>query len=149
MSKSRNISDLKIKNLTKLYILVILKSKSKVTGYYILKKLEKDLGKIASPTYVYDFLKNLKKEGYIKDAPNPSSKKKVGYTLTSEGDILIDKIFSRFNNLIEVAVQSKLKICAGCGVQLYEKFQTETIDGKEMNFCCKHCLNAFKEHQNI
>jgi len=139
--------ELKIKNLTKLYILVILKSKNKVTGYYILKKLEKDLGKTASPTYVYDFLKNLRSEGYIEDVANLKNKKKLGYHLTSKGDKLIDKIFSRFNNLIEVAIQSKLKICAGCGVKLYEKYHTEIIDGREMNFCCGHCLNAFKEQQ--
>jgi len=142
-----NSGDLEIKNLTKLYILVILKSKSKVTGYYILKRLEKELGKTASPTYVYDFLKSLKNEGYIQDATNPKNKKKMGYQLTGKGNNFINKIFSRFNNLIEVAIQSKLKICAGCGVQLYDKYQTEIIEGKEMNFCCGHCLNAFKEQK--
>ena len=57
--------DLKVKNLTKLYALVMLKSKESVTGYYILEKLKQDLDKTASPTYIYDFLKKIKAEGYI------------------------------------------------------------------------------------
>ena len=36
-------NELKVQNLTKLYALVILKSKESVTGYYILDRLKKDL----------------------------------------------------------------------------------------------------------
>lgn len=136
---------LEIKNLTKFYILVLLKSKKEVTGYYILKRLGEDLGKTASPTYVYDFLKNLKGEGYIEDVPNPKSNRKKGYQLTKNGIAFIDRIFTRFNNLIEVAIETKLEICASCGVKLYDNFYTETIHGREMNFCCIHCAKAFKE----
>ncbi|MHA2281122.1 MAG: helix-turn-helix transcriptional regulator [Promethearchaeota archaeon] len=137
-------SDLKIQNLTKLYALVMLKSKESVTGYYILDRLKKDLNKTASPTYVYDFLKTLKEEGYIEEIATEESKRSKGYKLTSPGAAFTDRIFSRFDNLIEVAIQSKLKICASCGVKLYEDFHTETIEGKSLNFCCKHCAKAYK-----
>ena len=139
---------IKIQNLTKFYILVLFKSKTEVTGYYILKRLGEDLGKTSSPTYVYDFLKNLKEEGYIEDVPHPKSKRKKGYRLTHEGEDFIDRIFLRFNNLIDVAIQSKLEICASCGVKLYENYYTETIHGKEMNFCCTHCAKAYHDSQH-
>ncbi|MFW9781042.1 MAG: helix-turn-helix transcriptional regulator [Candidatus Heimdallarchaeota archaeon] len=136
--------DMKIQNLTKLYALVMLKSKESVTGYYILNRLKKDLDKTASPTYVYDFLKNLKEEGYIEEVSTKESKRSKGYKLTTSGNAFTDRIFSRFDNLIEVAIQSKIKVCASCGVKLYEDFHTEMLDGKELNFCCPHCAKAYK-----
>ncbi|MFW9999300.1 MAG: helix-turn-helix transcriptional regulator [Candidatus Hodarchaeota archaeon] len=139
--------DLKVQNLTKLYALVLLKSKEQVTGYYILDRLKKDLEKTASPTYVYDFLKKLKEEGYIEEIRTKQSKRSKGYKLTLEGIEFIDRIFTRFDNLIEVAIQSKLEICASCGVKLYEDYYTETINGKKLHFCCKHCAKAYKSSQ--
>ena len=136
--------DLKVKNLTKLYALVMLKSKESVTGYYILEKLKQDLDKTASPTYIYDFLKKLKAEGYIEEIVTEKSKRSKGYKLTPSGSAFIDKIFSRFDNLIEVAIQSKLEICTLCGVKLYGKFHSETIHGEKKNFCCEHCAKAYK-----
>ncbi|MFX1388317.1 MAG: hypothetical protein ACFE9M_13955, partial [Promethearchaeota archaeon] len=73
----------------------------------------------------------------------PKSKRSKGYKLTPSGIAFTDRIFSRFDNLIEVAVQSKLKVCASCGVKLYENFHLETIHGKEMSFCCIHCAKAY------
>jgi DNA-binding PadR family transcriptional regulator len=136
-------TDLKVQNLTKLYSLVMLKSKEAVTGYYILDRLKRDLGKTASPTYVYDFLKKLKAEGYIEEIATEKSKRSKGYKLTPSGSAFIDRIFSRFDNLIEVAIQSKLEICTLCGVKLYGKFHTEMIHGEEKNFCCEHCAKAY------
>jgi DNA-binding PadR family transcriptional regulator len=137
-------SGIKIQNLTKLYSLVLLKSKENVTGYYILKRLESDLGKTASPTYVYDFLKKLRAEGYVEDLSTKDSKRSKGYKLTISGSAFTDRIFSRFGNLIEVAIQSKLKICASCGVRLYDNYHIEKVEDKDMNFCCKHCAKAYK-----
>jgi DNA-binding PadR family transcriptional regulator len=141
-------TEIKIQNLTKFYMLVLLKSNDTVTGYFILKRLEKDLGKTASPTYVYDFLKSLKSQGYVEDVSKPkTSKRSKGYQLTSQGHEFINRIFSRFNNLIDVAIQSRLEICAGCGVKLYDNYHSEKIGKKTLNFCCKHCVNAFKNAQ--
>ncbi|MFW9948586.1 MAG: helix-turn-helix transcriptional regulator [Candidatus Thorarchaeota archaeon] len=136
--------NIKIQNLTKFYTLTLLKSKKSVTGYYIIKRLESDLGKTSSPTYIYEFLNKLQTEGYIKLTPNPKSKKSKGFELTSSGDQFVEHIFQRFSNLIEAAIESKLKICASCGVKLYEDYHVETIKGKELNFCCVHCAKAFK-----
>jgi DNA-binding PadR family transcriptional regulator len=139
--------NIKVQNLTKFYALSLLKSKESVTGYYILKKLESDLGKTSSPTYIYNFLNKLQSEGFIEPIPTPNSKKSKGYRLTSSGNKFVENIFERFSNLIEAAIESKLKICASCGVKLYEDYYVEKIGGKELSFCCKHCAKAFKTNQ--
>jgi DNA-binding PadR family transcriptional regulator len=143
-------SEIKIQSITRFYILLLLKSKKVITGYKILKLLEKNLGTTASPTSVYDFIKDLKSNGYIEDLEKSHSKRSKGFKLTSSGKKFVNRIFLRFNNLIEVAIQSKLEICASCGVKLYDDFYTETIDGSEMKFCCIHCAKAYIEslHKN-
>ncbi len=140
--------EIKIQSITRFYILLLLKSKNVVTGYQILKSLEKDLGTTASPTSIYDFIKDLKSNGYIEDLEKSDSERSKGFRLTTSGKEFVSRIFSRFNNLIEIAIQSKLKICASCGVKLYDNFHTEMIYGKEMNFCCKHCARAYIESYN-
>ncbi|MGB5911884.1 MAG: PadR family transcriptional regulator [Promethearchaeia archaeon] len=135
--------EIKVQSLSRFFILMLFKSEKSITGYSILKRLDKDLRTTASPTYVYDFLKKLKEEGYIEDIPTPKSKRSKGYKLTPSGIAFTDRIFSRFDNLIEVAIQSKLKACASCGVRLYKDFHVEPVSGKEMYFCCKHCAKAY------
>ncbi|MFX1363744.1 MAG: PadR family transcriptional regulator [Promethearchaeota archaeon] len=137
-------NNLKVQNLTKLYTLVLLKSNDSVTGYYILKRLGSDLGKTSSPTYIYNFLKKLKEKGYIEEITTKNNERSKGYRLTSLGSEFTNKIFSRFDNLIDVAIQSRLEICSSCGVRLYKDYYTEMINGKKLNFCCKHCANAYK-----
>lgn len=140
--------DLKIQNLTKLYTLVLLKINSTITGYQILKRLEREIGRTASPTYIYEFLDVLKKNNIIEDVKTPKSKRSKGFTLTNTGKNFVDKILTRFDNLIDAGVQAKLKICASCGVRLYEDYHSEIIDGKEMYFCCIHCAKSYIEQDS-
>jgi DNA-binding PadR family transcriptional regulator len=142
-------NDVKVQNLTRLYALVLIKSKQPVSGYYILKRLKEDLGKTSSPTYVYKFLKALKNEGLIEQVRDSKLKRSKGYKLTIAGDLFTENIFLRFNNLIETAIQSKITICASCGVKLYEEVHTENIRGVELNFCCMHCAKAYKTQINM
>ncbi len=139
--------EIKIQSLSRFYILMLLKSEKLISGYYILKKLEKDIGTTASPTYVYDFLRKLEEANYIEHISTPKSKRAKGFKLTPLGLEFINRIFERFNNLIEAAIISEIKICASCGVKLYRDFHTETINGKIMNFCCVHCAKAYIELQ--
>ncbi|MGQ4873476.1 MAG: PadR family transcriptional regulator [Promethearchaeia archaeon] len=143
MDNNNSEVELEIKNLTKFYILTLLKSRKEVSGYYILKRLEADLGKKASPTYVYDFLKNLKNKGYIEDVINPKSKRKKGFHLTEKGEEFINRVFTRFSNLIEAVIEANIKICASCGVKLYKDYYIEKIEGKDTYFCCSHCAKAY------
>ncbi|MHA2399654.1 MAG: PadR family transcriptional regulator [Promethearchaeota archaeon] len=139
--------EIKIQSMTRFYILLLLESRKVITGYQILKALDKDLGTTASPTSVYDFLKDLKSKGYVKDATKSVGERAKGFELLPEGEKFVDRIFTRFNNLIEVAVQSKLHVCASCGVKLYDDFHAETVQGNELHFCCKHCAKAYKHSQ--
>ena len=125
-----------------------MKSSDSISGYSILKRLEKDLGKTASPTYVYNFLNKLIQKGYAEKLKSSKSKRSKGFRLTLEGEEFVEKILMRFDNLIEVAIQAKLKICASCGVKLYEDYHAEKIGGKELNFCCIHCAKAYKNHSH-
>lgn len=93
-------------------------------------------------------MNKLQSEGYIKPTPIPKSKKSKGFQLTPTGKQFIDTILQRFGNLIEAAIESKLEVCASCGVKLYNDFHTEKIGAKEMKFCCIHCAKAYKNsHQ--
>ena len=85
---------IKIQSITRFYVLLLLKSKNIITGYQILKSLERDLGTIASPTSIYDFLSDLKTEGYIKDIPKADKERAKGFRLTPSGEGFIDRIFS-------------------------------------------------------
>ena len=140
-------TEIKVQNLTRLYALVLLKSKESITGYYILKRLKENLGKTASPTYVYKFLDDLKAEGYIEEKKVPKKKRSEGFKLTPKGSEFVETILTRFNNFIEVAIQSKLKICKHCFVKLYDSFHTETINGEELYFCCSHCAAHYKKNE--
>ncbi|NVM34841.1 MAG: hypothetical protein HWN81_04550 [Candidatus Lokiarchaeota archaeon] len=84
----------------------------------------------------------------INIAPTPKLKRVKGFKLTPSGIEFISRIFSRFNNLIEAAFKSEIKICASCGLKLYKDYHTETIHEKEMNFCCIHCAKVYKESYN-
>ncbi|MFO8017856.1 MAG: helix-turn-helix transcriptional regulator [Promethearchaeia archaeon] len=139
---------IEVKNLTKFYALSLLRVKEAVTGYYILKRLKNDLGRTASPTYIYKFLDDLKAKGYLEDVETPNSKKSKGSRLTPDGKKFVDKILNRFNNIIEAAIQDKIKVCSSCGVKLYNSSHKEIIDGNTMYFCCKHCAKAYKESKN-
>ncbi len=147
--KHEEHEEIKVQNLTRLYALVLLKSKQPVSGYYILKRLKEDLGKTSSPTYVYNFLKDLRNEGYLVEVKVSNSKRSQGFRLTKAGEMFTENIFLRFNNLIETAIQSKIKICASCGVKLYEDEHIEKIRGVELNFCCIHCAKAYKAQINL
>jgi DNA-binding PadR family transcriptional regulator len=136
--------DIRVQNLTRLYTIMILNTNESATGYSILKRLDKDLGKTASPTYVYEFLNMLKSKGYIRDVKKSKTKRSKGFYLTSSGKEFVNRIMMRFNNLVELSIQSKIKVCASCGVKLYEDYYTEKIGDEEMNFCCTHCAKAFK-----
>ena len=74
-------------------------------------------------------------------------KRSEGFKLTPKGSEFVETILTRFNNFIEVAIQSKLKICKHCFVKLYDNFHTETINGEELYFCCSHCAAHYKKNE--
>jgi hypothetical protein len=67
------------------------------------------------------------------------------YKLTEEGMTLTNRLFKRFSNLVSVAIEPSLDVCAHCGCKIYEGGHREVIDGEELVFCCVHCAGSFKE----
>ncbi len=69
------------------------------------------------------------------------------YELTKEGKELCIKLFKRFANLISIAIEPTLEVCAHCGCKVYEGGYRENVDGKETNFCCIHCANSYRKER--
>ncbi len=136
---------IKIGSLVKFYTLLLLNESSK-HGYELMKELREKLGKNISPSQVYPFLNLLQKNKLIKVEKTGSREKKI-YSLTSEGRRFVSGLISRFGELIEIAIEPKLKVCAHCGCKVYEGGYRERIGKKELVFCCRYCANSFKKHR--
>ena len=133
---------IKVGSLIKFYTILLLNESPK-HGYELMKELEEKLGRKVSTSQVYPFLQTLEKNGLIKIEKKGRREKKI-YSLTREGRHFVDSILSRFGDLIHVAIEPKLSICAHCGCKVYEGGHREVIRGRELTFCCKYCAESFK-----
>jgi len=133
----------KINNMVKLYALCLLATGPK-HGYELMKELESKLGRSISASNVYPFLDVLIKNKLIKIEKTGNRDKKV-YHLTPEGKKFTKQMFSRFGDLINVAIEPKLTVCSHCSCKVYEGGYTEKIKGKELKFCCMHCASSYKK----
>ncbi len=133
----------KINNMVKLYALCLLATGPK-HGYELMKELESKLGRSISASNVYPFLDVLIKNKLIKIEKTGNRDKKV-YHLTPEGKKFTKQMFSRFGDLINLAIELKLTVCSHCSCKVYEGGYTEKIKGKELKFCCMHCASSYKK----
>jgi predicted nucleic acid-binding Zn-ribbon protein len=90
-------------------------------GYSVLSSFKQRLGREISPSLVYPFLQQLEAKG----------------------------LFKRFANLVSVAIEPSLNVCAHCGCKVYEGGYREVIEGKETMFCCSHCAGSYKEERKL
>lgn len=134
---------------SRFYILTIL-YESPRHGYDILNRFKKRTGKEISPSLVYPFLQQLEQKGLVEYTLKPvGSKKKKVFELTSKGKKLCEQLFKRFSELVSVAIEPSLKICAHCGCKVYQGGYKENINGKETMFCCIHCARSYRmEHKS-
>jgi PadR family transcriptional regulator PadR len=144
-----NLDEL-VSDFSRFYILTIL-YEGPAHGYRILSKFKKRVGKGVSPSLVYPFLRILEQKGLVTHTDKPvGEKERKMYELTDEGKELCVRLFKRFANLIAIAIEPTLEVCAHCGCKVYEGGYRENIDGKETTYCCIHCANSYrKEHQNF
>ena len=133
----------KINNMVKLYALCLLATGPK-HGYELMKELESKLGRSISASNVYPFLDVLIKNKLINIEKTGKRDKKV-YHFTPEGKKFTKQMFSRFGDLINVAIEPKLTICSHCSCKVYEGGYTEKINGRELKFCCMHCASSYKK----
>jgi len=133
-----------IPDFTRFYILTIL-YEGPCHGYSVISRFRKRLGKDITPSLVYPFLQLLEQKGLVKHTIKPVGRKeRKVYELTKEGRELCRRLFRRFATIVSTAIEPSLNVCIHCGCKMYEGGYTETINGKETMFCCKHCATSYK-----
>jgi len=135
------MTDIKINNIVKFYTLCLLASEAK-HGYDLMKELEEKLGRKMSASNIYPFLSILRKNRLIKFDKIGKRDKKI-YYLTQEGKNFTKDMFSKFGDLINIAIEPKISTCP-CGCKIYSGGHTERVKGKLMKFCCSHCAKMYK-----
>jgi DNA-binding PadR family transcriptional regulator len=150
MSKQKqneNIDNL-ISDFSRFYILTIL-YEGPAHGYSIIRQFKKRVKKEVSPSLVYPFLQQLEDKAlvtYTKDLVGEKERKI--FELTVEGRELCTTLFKRFAELVSIAIEPSLYVCAHCGCKVYEGAYREVISDKEMAFCCMHCARSYKDLKN-
>jgi DNA-binding PadR family transcriptional regulator len=143
-NQTENLNDL-VSDFSRFYILTIL-YEGPAHGYQILSRFKKRVKKEVSPSLVYPFLQQLEEKGLVKHTLKPiGEKEKKVFELTSKGREMTTGLFKRFSELVSVAIEPSLDVCAHCGCKVYEGTYRETINGEELAFCCTHCARSFKE----
>ena len=135
------MEDIKINNMVKFYTLCLLANEPK-HGYDLIQELKEKLERRISASNVYPFLNTLRKNKLIKFDKVGKRDKKT-YYLTSEGKNFTKQMFSKFGDLINIAIEPRITICP-CGCKIYSGGHIEKIKGKIMKFCCSHCAKMFK-----
>jgi DNA-binding PadR family transcriptional regulator len=139
-AKTENIDEL-ISDFSRFYILTIL-YEGPAHGYCILSRFKKRVKKEVSPSLVYPFLQQLEEKGLVKHTIKPvGEKEKKVFELTEKGRELCTGLFKRFAELVSIAIEPSLYVCAHCGCKVYE--------GKEIAFCCMHCARSYKETKKL
>ncbi len=147
-TKTEPLHDL-LSDFSRFYILMIL-YEGPAHGYSILSRFKQRLGKEVSPSLVYPFLQQLEKKGLVKHTLKPvGEKEKKVFELTKEGKRLSTGLFKRFANLVSIAIEPSLDVCAHCGCKVYEGGYHEVIEGKETTFCCTHCAGSYKKERRL
>ena len=137
-----------ISDFSRFYVLTIL-YEAPAHGYSIISKFRKRVGKEISPSLVYPFLRKLEEKGYVTHTDKPvGEKERKIFELTEEGRLLCKKLFKRFANLISIAIEPSLRVCANCGCKVYQGGHREVINEKETTFCCKHCAHSYREERS-
>ena len=115
------------------------------SGYDIAKELETLTGDKPSSGKLYPFLHELKNNEYIKEKEEggETDRKKISYLLTESGVLLVQELVERMGKLLDARLEQLLDTCFHCLVKLYDSKVVKIIDGKEMTFCCGHCMGAY------
>ena len=144
MTKPAEINEI-VSDFSRVYILTIL-HKGPVHGYEIISKFKKVIGKDVSPSLVYPFLKQLEDKRLVKHTMKPiGAKKRKIFALTKEGEEFCKQLFKRFSELISVALEPSLEVCAHCGCKVYQGGYAEKIKESELTFCCVYCAASYKK----
>jgi DNA-binding PadR family transcriptional regulator len=143
-AQPKNIDDL-ISDFSRFYILTIL-YEGPAHGYSIISQFKKRVKKEVSPSLVYPFLQQLEEKGLVTHTVKPvGEKERKIFELTKEGRELCTGLFKRFAQLVAIAIEPSIYVCAHCGCKVYDGGYREVIGDREIAFCCSHCAASFKE----
>jgi DNA-binding PadR family transcriptional regulator len=143
-TNNQNMDEL-LSDFSRFYILTIL-YEGPAHGYSIISQFKKRVKKEISPSLVYPFLQKLEEKGLVTHTvESVGEKERKIFELTTAGRELCTGLFKRFAELVSIAIEPSLDVCAHCGCKVYEGAYHEVIDGKEMAFCCMHCARSYKE----
>ena len=144
MTKQADIKKI-VSDFNRVYILTIL-HEGPVHGYQIISRFRKVLGKNISPSLVYPFLTQLEQKNLVKHTLKPvGAKKRKIFELTEEGKEFSEQLFKRFSEIISVALEPSLEVCAHCGCKIYKGGYVERIEDRGLTFCCVHCAASYKQ----
>ena len=147
-AETANIDDL-VSDFSRFYILTIL-YEGPVHGYQIISRFKKRVKKKVSPSLVYPFLHQLEKKALVKHTlKRVGEKEKKVFELTKKGRDLSTELFRRFSELVAIAIEPSLYVCAHCGCKVFEGAYREIINGEELAFCCIHCARSYKETKGL
>ncbi|UCE15720.1 MAG: PadR family transcriptional regulator [Candidatus Bathyarchaeota archaeon] len=136
-----------ISDFSRFYILTLL-YEGPCHGYSIITRFKRRIGKEVSPSLVYPFLQQLEQKGLVEHTVKPvGEKERKVFELTIEGRELCTRLFKRFANIISIAIEPSLEVCAHCACKVYEGGHIEVMGGKETTFCCKHCAESYKREK--
>jgi PadR family transcriptional regulator PadR len=136
-----------ISDFSRFYILTIL-YEGPAHGYSIINQFRKRVKKEVSPSLVYPFLQQLEEKGLVRHTLDMvGEKERKVFELTKEGRELCTRLFKRFVELVSIAIEPSLYVCAHCGCKVYEGGYREIIEGKETTFCCMHCAGSYNEEK--
>jgi len=143
-AETENFDEL-ISDFSRFYILTIL-YEGPAYGYQIISRFKKRVKKEVSPSLVYPFLQQLEEKRLVTHSQKPvGEKERKVFELTESGRELCTELFKRFADLVSIAIEPSLYVCAHCGCKIYEGAYRETINGKETAFCCIHCARSYTE----
>ena len=143
-TQPQNIDGL-ISDFSRFYILTILYEEP-AHGYSIINQFKKRVKKEVSPSLVYPFLQQLEEKGLVTHTLKPvGEKERKVFELTDEGRDLCTGLFKRFAELVAIAIEPSMYVCAHCGCKVYEGGHRERIKNKESTFCCVHCAASYKQ----
>ena len=143
-TKDENMDDL-ISDFSRFYILTIL-YEGPAHGYSIIRRFKKRVQRTVSPSLVYPFLQKLEEKNLVKHTVRPvGEKKRKVFELTQEGRELCTGLFIRFAELVAIAIEPSLYVCAHCGCKVYKGGYREIIDERETVFCCIYCARSYRE----
>ena len=128
---------------SRFYVILLLYEGGK-HGNEIMSSIEHRLGRPASPSFVYPFLKLLEEQGYVASKESAVGRKtRKVYSLTGPGRALCVRLFGQFTNIVSSAIEPTLQVCAHCGCRVYKDAHFQKVGGRELAFCCKYCARSY------